>query len=267
MRRTGLLTLWLLTDIVLFVLSYAAAYVARVGWLFSTDLPFPQFLGVVAGVAPVWLLVLVTTRTFGLTRSQGTVRNALYILYACGVGAALVALTYYFVYARVFSRLILAIGLLLSTVLLWAWHLLFAALVRRRLSAHPPAYPTLIVGVTRESRRLVELLKHKRNPLTPMAVLDATGVKDADIAGVPVLGKLNVLEETLSGKGITHLIQCSDLEQSINLLGACRARGITYLLMPSVLGIVERDERVESLEGRSVMVVSPSRGIFDWFFR
>ena len=38
----------------------------------------------------------------------------------------------------------------------------------------------------------------------------------------------------------SNLIQCSDLEQSINLLSACRNKSITYLLLPSVVGIVER---------------------------
>ncbi len=267
MRRTGLLLLWLISDVALFLGSYALAYVARVGWIISSDLPLTQFLSVVAFAAPAWLVVLATTRTFGLTRSQGTARNALYIAYACSVGAALVALTYYFVYAQVFSRMILAAGLVFSTVILWAWHLFFAAFMRRSLSANPPAYPTLVVGVTRESRKLIDLLKKKRNPLTPVAVLDANGVKDKDIAGVPVLGKLNLLEQTLTDKRITHLVQCSDLEQSINLLGACRARGITYVLLPSVLGIVEREETMESLEGRLVTMVSPKRGPWEWFFR
>ncbi len=268
MRRAVLLVFWLAIDLLLFDAAYLAAYLLRVGTFVSTDLPLTQFLGVVTFVGPLWLLALVTTRTFGLTRSQGTTRNAVYIAYACAMGAALVALSYYFVYARVFSRLILAMGLVSSTVLIWGWHLLVERIVRRSLAADPPAHPTLVVGVTRESRELIALLKRTKNPLTPVAILDGFGAKENDIGGVPVLGKLNHLEEILTEKKITHLIQCSDVEQSINLLGACRARGITYLLLPSVLGIVERDERIESLEDRSVVVVSPKRvGPLDWFFR
>ena len=78
------------------------------------------------------------------------------------------------------------------------------------------------------------------------------------------MGKLNKLEDVLNEKRITHLIQCSDLEQSLNLLGACRQKGIHYILLPSVLGIVERDERVESLEGHPVTMVSPKKGVLDW---
>jgi hypothetical protein len=90
-------------------------------------------------------------------------------------------------------------------------------------------------------------------------VLDGQGIKDTEIDGVPVRGKLDKLEETLVHEHITHLIQCSNLEQTMNLLSACRNRGITYILLPSVLGIVERDERVESLEGHAVTVVRPPK--------
>ena len=106
-----------------------------------------------------------------------------------------------------------------------------------------PAFPTLLVGVTRESRALLKTMRERRSALKPVAILDGRGVKDMEIEGVPVLGKLNKLEETLEKKKITHLIQGSDLEQSINLLSACRNRGITYIVLPSVFGIVERDDR------------------------
>ena len=119
----------------------------------------------------------------------------------------------------------------------------------------PPAFPTLIIGVTRESKRLIESLVKKRNPLHPVAILDGRGFAGAEVEGVPVLGKLNKLEEVLEKKEITHLIQCSDLEQSLNLLSACRNKKITYIMLPSVLGIVDRDEHVDSLEGMPVIIV------------
>ena len=267
MRYRLLLTVWLASDLLLFMLSYALAYFLRVGWILSSDFPFDRYLMAVVIAAPVWLLVLVTTRTFALTRSQATLRNIAYIDYAAVVGCAFFALTYYFLYGYFFSRLLLIFALLLTSVGTWVWHIVYERILRRLLRRHPPAFPTLIVGVTRESRRLIELLERHRSPLKPVAVLDGAGVKDKDIAGVPVLGKLNKLEDTLERHGITHLIQCSDLEQSLNLLSACRNRGITYGLLPSVLGIVERDERIESLEGQPVTIVSPERTPVFWFFR
>jgi hypothetical protein len=43
------------------------------------------------------------------------------------------------------------------------------------------------------------------------------------------------------------------------LLSACRRRCITYILLPSVLGIIERDERIESLDGFAVTIVRPKK--------
>jgi|TARA_Y100000310_G_scaffold286485_1_gene310705 FlaA1/EpsC-like NDP-sugar epimerase len=214
----------------------------------------------------MWMIVLITTRTFALTRSQSSMRNLAYIIYSSAVGTALFALGYYFLYGLFFSRMLLLYALVISTVAIWGWHLLYSRFQRMMLRRDPPVFPTLIVGVTRESRELIKKLNKGSNPLRPVAVLDGKGCKDSDIDGVPVRGKLNKLEDVL-GEGITHLIQCSDLEQSLNLLSACRQNKITYMLLPSVLGIVERDEKVESLEGQPVTMVGPKENILMWFFR
>lgn len=252
---------------VVFVCAYALAYFSRVGWIFSSNFPFTPYVTVVIAVAPIWLLVLLTTRTFALTRNQCTLRNIAYIAYSCVVGVSLFAIGYYFSYGLFFSRLLLVYALVNSVVMVWCWHLLFDKLQRHVLRSDPPAFPALIVGVNRESTALIKHLNERRNPLKPVAILDGRGSKEKEIDGVPVLGKLNKLEDTLETYGITHLIQCSDLEQSLNLLGACRKRSITYVLLPSVLGIVEGDERIDTLEGLPVTMVSPKNGPLSWFVR
>lgn len=266
MRYHILLTLWLATDLCVFIAAYALAYFLRVGFIFSTDFPFQPYVQVAALSAPLWLIVLITTRTFSLTRSQSTVRNLAYITYSCVVGAALFALSYYFLFGLFFSRKLIIYALILSTVIVWLWHILFSGIQRRLLRLDPPMFPTLIVGVTRESRELIRKLNSGINPLKPVAVLDGKGCKDSEIDGVPVRGKLNKLDEVLH-EGITHLIQANDLEQSLNLLSACRQKKITYMLLPSVLGIVEKDEKIETLEGQPVTMVGPRGGVLGWFFR
>ncbi len=266
MRYRLLLFVWLLTDLAVFLKAYALAYFLRVGWIFSTDFPFRKYITVVALIAPLWLIVLMTTRTFALTRSQGSVRNAAYIIYSSVVGTSLFALGYYFMYGLFFSRMLLLYALIISTCATWIWHLLYSFFLRKMLRRNPPSFPTLIVGVTRESRELIGKLNRAGSPLTPVAILDGSGCKDTAIDGVPVRGKLNKLEQVL-GEGITHLIQCADLEQSLNLLSACRQKKITYMLLPSVLGIIERDEKVEALEGQPVTMVGPKKGILMWFFQ
>ena len=81
MRRTVLLTLWLLTDAVLLVGAYAAAYFLRVGFIVSTDFPLNLYLQTVIIITPVWLLVLAELGVFRLIRVQTELRNIFYILF------------------------------------------------------------------------------------------------------------------------------------------------------------------------------------------
>jgi FlaA1/EpsC-like NDP-sugar epimerase len=266
MRRPLLLLLWLLSDSALFVGAFALAYFLRVGWVLSTDFPFDRFIVTALAVAPLWLLTLVATRTFSLMRAQRSLRTGMYIVYASVVATALFVLGYYFLYGLFFSRLLLLYAFGGTAALTWGWHIVFDRLQRGLLRRSPPAYPTLIVGATREARALIATLRDRRSPLTPVAILDGRGTSEQEIEGVPVRGKLNKIEDVLESERITHLIQCSDLEQSLNLLSACRNRRITYLLLPSVLGIVERDERIDALEGRPVTVVRPPEPGWKWFF-
>ena len=267
MRRPILLLIWLLSDYLVFLGSFALAYFIRVDWIFSSDLLFSHFITAVAVSGVPWLAFLATTRTFGLTRNQRSARNAAYILYASVIGVAFVTSTYFFFFQHIFSRMLMIEAALLSAVITWVWHMVMGFVMRRALISPPPVFPTLVIGVTRETRSLLRHLRERRSVLVPVAILDASGVKEREIEGVPVRGKLDKLEEILREFRITHVLQCSDLEQSINLLSACRAGGITYMLLPSVLGIVERDERMESLEGKAVTVVGPETGWWNWFFR
>jgi FlaA1/EpsC-like NDP-sugar epimerase len=186
------------------------------------------------------------------------------------VGVAFFMLAYYFRFKGSFSgisRLLLLEELILSAGITWIWHILFDFFKRAMLRLSPPSFPTLIVGVTRESKALIESLRRNMSPFTPVAILDAHGAKEKEIHGVPVRGKLDLLEETIRREKITHMIQASGLEQTLNLLSACRHHRITYILLPSVLGIVDRDKRIEDLEGYPVTVVRPRRSEILSFFR
>ncbi len=258
MRRPLIIGLWLLADLAAFLLAYALAYVLRVGPILSTDFPLDAYLNVAALVAPLWLVVLVATGSFSLFTDQRGVRAVMNLAYAALIGTALFALAYYFAYGLFFSRLLLLFALILTFITTLVTHWLFDAWRRSMLRRTPASYPTLIVGLTRESKALIERLNGLKSPFRPVAILDGRGTKETEVDGVPVLGRLNLLEETMTQLKITHLIQCSDLEQSINLLSACRSRGLTYMMLPSVLGIIGDSERVEMLEGLPVTIVEPS---------
>ncbi len=266
MRRAALLILWLVTDMLIFVGAYVLAYFLRVGWIVSTDFPLGLYVQTVSIVAPLTIAVMAPLGVFRLMRNQGNPRNIAHMIFTCAMGLALFTLTYYFLYVDFFSRLLLVYAFVLSTGFLIVWHIGFEQVLRKFLRMGRPLYPTLIVGMTREAARLIETLNDERSPLTPVAILDAKGTKETEVGGVPVEGKLNKLEETITKYRITHLIQCSDLEQSINLLSACSNRNITYILLPSVLGMVNNNESIESIEGHQVAMVRPVKKWWHWFF-
>ncbi len=211
--------------------------------------------------------MLITNRAFALTERQASGPSLTNLAWAGLVGVAFQALAYYFLFETFFSRLLLVEAFVIQVVVICFWHIVMEQIVRTTLTKDPPVYPLLIVGLTRESRRLIQTLQERRAPLKPVAILDAAGTSEREAEGIPVLGKLDKLEEVLTKMNITHLLQASSLEQSLNLLSACRSHGITYMLLPSVLGIVERDERVASLEGFAVTMVAPERrwwkGLFE----
>ncbi len=252
MRRTLLLVCWALTDVALFVAAYALAYFLRVGFIVSTDFPLNLYMQTVMLVAPLWLLVMVQLGIFRLTRLQTNQRNIAHILFACVMGSALFTLAYYFLHDRFFSRLLLVYAGGLNFVLTVVWHLAFDTWQRRMLRRNPPAYPMLLVGINREAENLIKLLEERQSPFKPVAILDSQGSSQKELHGVPVLGKLNKLEDVIRDKKPTHLVQCSNLEHTINLMSVCRQHGMIYMLLPSVLGAVVGASEI--IEGKSFIV-------------
>lgn len=248
MRRLSLLTLWLLTDIALFIAAYAIAYFLRVGFILSTDFPLNLFLITVIIVSPLWVLTLSQLGVYRLTRVQSDQKNILHIFFACVLASAMFTLTYYFLFSDFFSRLLLVYAGIINLGLTIVWHLAFDSWQRKVLRKDPASYPVLIIGLNREAEKLIKHFEEKQCPLKPIAILDPQGSSKKDVAGVPVLGKLNKLEDVIKEKKPTHLIQCSNLEHTINLMSVCRQHGMTYMLLPSVLGVTSEADAV-SIEG------------------
>lgn len=266
-RRILLTALWLLSDALIYCAAYALAYFIKVGWIFSSDLPFRGYMTAVLLTVPGWLFVMTTMRNFALSRTQSSPKTGAYIAYASVIGMAGFTLVFYFLGKTLFSRELLVLAGALSGAWTWAWHVVFDHIQRSLLRAGSPTYPLLVIGTNREAQRVVAELTKAKSPLKPVAILSGKSGGPKELSGVPVLGRLDKLEETLKEKHITHLLQCDQLEQSINLASVCRSHHITYLLLPYVLGVVEHDVPTESLEGNAVIAVHPRNRWWEYFFR
>jgi FlaA1/EpsC-like NDP-sugar epimerase len=206
-------------------------------------------------------------RNLGLTRKQNDIRNFLYIAYACIIGMAGFTLAFYFLKQTLFSRMLLLICGGISSILVFIWHVAFDKIQRSILRSGSPTYPTLIIGSNREAKNLIEKMQQAKSPFMPVAVLDGKGGGESEISGVPNLGKLNKLEEVIKQKQITHLVQCDQLEHSINFVSLCRKNNINYMLLPFVLGVIEDSVPTESLEGKQVVSIAREKSKWLWFFR
>ncbi len=247
MRRIFLLFTWIITDILLFLGAYAAAYFLRVGFVLSTDFPLNLYMQSACMISPIWILLLIQLGVFKLTRVQASIKNLSYLLFASIFASALFTLTYYFLYANFFSRLLLVYAGSFSFIFSTIWHISFDQWQRKVLRKNPPTYPVLIIGTNREAERIIALLEERQAVLKPIGILDAQGSSLKQLRNIPVLGKLNVLEKMIKEKKPTHLIQCSNLEHTINIQSACKQLGVTYLLSPSVVG---RGDEIETIEGQ-----------------
>ncbi len=256
MRRSLLLVCWLVMDALLFCAAYVTAYFLRVGFVLSTDFPFDRFIQATIITAPLWLAILTTLNVFSLGRQQSSFRTVLYIAFACVMGLSLFSLTYYFLFSNFFSRLLLVYAGVLSFAVTLLWHIVFDTWQRRVLRRNPPAFPLLIIGSNRDAERVIRLLNERQSPFKPIGILGSHSVTLREIAGVPVLGRLHKLEAVIQDFRVTHLLQCDDLEHTINLISVCRQHRITYLLLPSVLGALGMTERSDQIEGQPVIVVS-----------
>ncbi len=255
MRRGLLLLCWLITDLALMLGAYVAAYFLRVGLIISTDFPLDKYLQVALCIAPVWLAVMGFLGVYRLTRVQIGRKNLAHILFSCVFALSLFTLAYYFVHNQFFSRLLLIYAVGLHLMLTTVWHAAFDQWQRRILRKDPPSYPVLVIGTNREAERFIARLNEHQSPLKPIGVLDCQGSPKAEISGVPVLGKFNVLEEVIRKYRPTHLVQCSNREHTGNLMSVCRQHNMRYMLLPSVLGTVGGSENVDIIEGQPVIVV------------
>ncbi len=250
-----MLIVWLATDACLFLAAYVCAYLLRIGRLNSTDFPLDRYLQAALATIPVWIIIMILLGIFRLTRVQSSKKNILHSVFASTMALSFFTLAYYFIFNAFFSRLLLIYAGIFSVVLTTIWHLAFDVWQRKVLRKDPPAYPLLLVGINRDTERIIKLLNDRESVFKPVAILDSRGTSAKEIAGVPVLGRLHKLEEIIREKRITHLMQCAEIEHTINLLSVCRAHKLTYLLLPSVLGIVGVNEKSDQIEGQSVIMV------------
>lgn len=242
-------------DGVLILAAFAASYFLRVGFLFSTDFPFDKYM-IVAGITtPITLFFMFFARAYKLSQQVHTLRHIQRIAFVSLSNVAAFMVIYYFAYRHFFSRLILVYLFLLTFAFVYFWHRLFRWILQKSSEREIGVYRTLVIGAGRPAEEIIRRLIESRSHLKPVAIIDATGTGKTMIAGVPVVGKMDVFEQAIAKHQIDHILQTDHLEQTLNIINYALSNNLKYLMPPELLGAFQGHQTLESIEGRPFLKI------------
>lgn len=246
---------WRLLHIILDTLmvygAFLLAYFVRVGFLFSTDFPFPLFASLSGGATLVWILFLIFTKYYRIPPRHGGRAGFDMALAITGgiVAVGMLIVTYFFPRDILFSRLIGVYALVFGSAWLLLSHEIFNAILAHRKRNEKEVYRTLIIGANRVSEKIIDAIN--KNPYAPykiIGVIDPYGISKK-IEGSQLLGKLNKLEEICDKENITAIIQCDAFEHTINIISLCEEKNIKFQFDPALRGIFEENLRIREVAG------------------
>lgn len=241
------------TDYVALLFAFALSYFIRVKWIFSTDFPFWPYFRIALIVSLVWVGFFVIFRLYALNRRTDTREHTfrLFLVNVLGTGTFLL---FFFMFRKlIFSRLILVYCFLISTLLLLVTHYVSEKLRSFYSKKSIGISRVLIIGTNRSAEKLLSTLRTLSSKHRPVAILDGYGSGKKEVAGVPVLGKLNILESTVDTYHIDEIIQVDNIEQALNIITFCQQRGIKYAMLPSLLGVFHDQIGVENMEFQPIV--------------
>lgn len=231
--------------------AFVLAYFVRVGFVFSSDFPFPLF-GILSGIAALaWIGFLVFAKYYRIPPRHGEREFFDFALIGVGgiVAVGVLIVTYFFPRDILFSRLLGVYAFAFGIVWMIITHDIFNWILAKRKKAEKEVYRTLIVGANRVSEQLIQAIE--KNPYAPykiIGVIDPYGMAKK-IKGSQILGKLNKLEEVCEKENITALIQCDAFEHTINLISLCEEKDIKFQFDPALRGIFEENLRIREVAG------------------
>ncbi|MCF7906072.1 hypothetical protein K9L63_02690 [Candidatus Gracilibacteria bacterium] len=235
--------------------AFVFAYFVRVGWIFSTDFPFPLFAWLAGGAVLVWSGFLLLTKYYRIPpRSGGRVWFDVLLAGLGGVVAVgMLIVTYFFPRDILFSRLIGVYIFAFGFVWLLVTQFLFRSLLALLKKKEKAVYQTLIIGANRTAEKLIEAIT--RNPYAPYKIrgaIDPYGLTKT-LKGSVILGKLDKLETVCEQEKITAIIQCDAFEHTLNIISFCDEKKIKFQFDPALRGVFEDNLRIREVAGRTMI--------------
>jgi len=252
--------LQIVVDGLLIIAAFALAYFLRVGFIFSTDFPFGRYITIAAIATPITLTFMFFARAYKVAQQVNSLRHLQRIGFVAVENVAVFIVLYYFAYHNFFSRLILVYIFLLTLGFVFLWHQVFRWILQKSCEREVGVYRTLIIGANRPAEEIVKRLIQSKSHIKPVAIIDALGTGKSVIAGVPVVGKMDVFERAIAQHNIDHILQTDHLEQSLNIINYALQNNLKYLMPPELLGIFQGHQTLEEIEGQPFLKVYKNKG-------
>lgn len=248
-------TLQVVMDGLLILSAFALSYFLRVGFIFSTDFPFDQYITIAAITTPITLAFMIFARAYKLTQQLLSLRHLQRIAFVAIENVAVFMVLYYFAYHNFFSRLILVYIFIFTFVFVTLWHRVFRWILQKSSEREIGVYRTLVIGANRPAEEIIRRLTQAKSHLKPVAIIDASGTGKTIIAGVPVVGKMDVFERAIAQHQIDHIIQADHLEQTLNIINYALQNNLKYVMTPELLGIFQGHQTLEEIEGQMFLKI------------
>lgn len=241
--------LQIIIDALLILIAFALAYFLKVGWFFSTDFSFPNYITIAVLTTPITIGLMFFARTYRLTQQVLSLRHIQRIAFVAIENVAVFMVLYYFTYQNFFSRMILVYIFMLTLVFVYTWHTLFRWILKNSFKKEKGVYRTLVIGGNRPAQQLVQLLVTERSHFKPVAVINAHGGHAKEIHGVPIVGKMDKFEKAIAEHGIDVILQADHLEQTVNVINYALNNNLRYMMPPELLGLFQGHQALEEVEG------------------
>lgn len=244
-----------MVDGVLILVAFILAYYLRIGYFNSTDFPFNNYMIIALITTPITLTFMFFARAYKLTQQIMSVRHMQRVAFVAIENVAVFMVLYYFAYRNFFSRLILVYMFLLTFLFVYFWHRIFRWILAKSSEREIGVYRTLVIGANRPSEEVIKHLLRTKSHIKPVAIIDAHGGGKSMIAGIPVVGKMNMFEKAIAQHDIDHILQIDNLEQSLNIINYALNNNLKYIMPPELLGIFQGFQRLEEIEGQPFLKV------------
>ncbi|MBN2306624.1 hypothetical protein JXD20_01450 [Candidatus Peregrinibacteria bacterium] len=242
-------------DAILILAAFALAYFLRIGFYFSTEFSFWDYFLVALITTPITLLFMFFIRAYKMSQQVRTLRHIQRLTFVALENVFLFMILYYFTFREFFSRLILIYIFLFTLVFTYLWHIAFRWILQKASSKEVGIYRALVIGTNRPAEAIIRMLISEKSHIKPVAAINAHGGSKKMIAGVPVVGKMNLFEKTIADHDIDIIIQVDHLEQSLNIINYALANNLKYFMPPELLGIFQGHQIIEEVEGMPFLKV------------